>query len=110
MTKIPDTIFQLPTYIKTAIKTVNGDGESNITAIDMVIDPIDCDTPCNATIIITWQNIGKKPEKFKPAIKVNDTKTGEKPELTLAKNQTTTQTFNLTNLMEGIYTICPYPN
>lgn len=113
MMKTSDTIYKLsklPTYIETTIKTVNGDDKGHITAINMVIDPIDCDEPCNAIITVTWKNIGEKSEKFKPVIIVNGTKTGEKPEMPLARNQTTTQTFNLNNLTEGTYIICPYPN
>lgn len=97
----------------TKIITTNGDHDDddrNITATDMIIDPIDCDEPCNVTIIVTWANRGNKREKFKPAIKVNDTKIELGIEIALNKNQITTQTFNLTNLMEGTYTVCPYPN
>lgn len=92
------------------IITINGDDEEHITAVDMIINPLDCDEPCNSVIIVTWENIGKKPGKFRPAIKVNETKIELGTEITLTKNHTTTQTFNLTNLMEGTYTICPYPN
>lgn len=89
--------------------TINGDSNHNITATDMIINPIECDEPCNATVTVTWTNTGPR-ETFRPAIKVNGTKIELGIEITLNKNHETTQTFNLTNLMEGIYTICPDPN
>lgn len=86
------------------------DDEHHITATNMTIDPIDCDEPCSSTVSVTWTNTGKKEEDFRPAIKVNGTKIELEIEITLNKNQSTTQIFNLTDLMEGTYTICPYPN
>lgn len=76
----------------------------------MTIDPTDCDEHCNSTIIVTWKNNSAKKRKFKPAIFVNDIKIELDIEVSLSKNQTTTQIFNLNNLIEGIYRICPYPN
>ncbi len=92
------------------IIAINGDDEEHITATNMIIKPLDCDEPCNSVVIVTWENTGQKPETFRPAIKVNGTKIELGTEITLIKNHTTTQSFNLTNLMEGTYTICPYPN
>jgi hypothetical protein len=92
------------------IIALNGDDEENITATDMIINPLDCDEPCNSVVTVTWKNIGKKSATFRPAIKVNGIKIELVTEITLTKNHTTIQTFNLTNLMEGTYTICPYPN
>lgn len=92
------------------ISIMNGDDNGHITATNMTINPTNCDEPCNSIVTVTWENIGKKPGKFRPAIKVNETKIELGTEITLNKNRTTTQTFNLTNLMEGTYTICPYPN
>lgn len=83
---------------------------ANITAIDMTIDPTDCDEPCDAIVTITWQNIGGRPITFEPAIIVNDTRTGLGEEITLSRDETTSQTFNLTDLLEDVYTICPDPN
>ena len=88
------------------IITTNGE---HITATGMTINPIDCDEPCNATVTVIWKNIGNGPGKFRPGIKVNEDRI-RLDEMTLAKNQTTTQIFNLTNIMEGTYTICPDPN
>lgn len=104
MTKISETvpISTLATYIQTA----NGEP---ITATNMTISPTDCDEPCNAIVTVTWMNSGQGSGKFKPAIKVNGIK-NELEEITLRRNQTITKTFNLTNLMEGTYTICPFPN
>jgi len=89
---------------------MNGDDEKYITATNMTINPTDCDEPCNSVVTITWKNIGQKKEKFRPAIKVNGKKIELGIEITLKKNQITEKTFSLTNLMEGTYTICPYPN
>lgn len=95
------------------ISIMNGDDdddEKHITATNMTINPTDCDEPCNPVVTITWKNISEKRENFRPAIKVNGTKIELGMEITLNKNQTTTKTFSLTNLIEGTYTICPYPN
>ena len=89
------------------IKAANG---GHIIATNMIINPINCDEPCNATVTVTWKNTGEGSTKFKPAITINGTKRELNIEITLTKNNTTTQIFNLTNLMEGTYTICPYPN
>lgn len=90
---------------------MNGDDDDeHIIATNMIINPTDCDEPCNSIVTVTWKNIDKWREKFRPAIKVNGTKIELGIEITLNKNDVTTQTFNLTNLMEGTYTICPYPN
>ena len=88
------------------IQAANGE---HITATNMTIIPTDCDEPCNTIVTVTWMNSGQGSGKFKPAIKVNGIK-NELEEITLRRNQTITKTFNLTNLMEGTYTICPYPN
>ena len=100
MTKISEIAHA--TYIQVA-------NVEHIIAIDMTIDPTDCDEPCNAIVTVTWKNSGQGSGKFKPAIKVNGIK-NELEEITLRRNQTITKTFNLINLMEGTYTICPYPN
>lgn len=89
------------------LPTLNGE---KIAAMDMIINPTDCDEPCNATVTVTWKNTGSGIAKFNPAITVNENKIKLGTEITLHKNETTTQTFNLTNLMEGTYSICPYPN
>ena len=92
------------------ISIMNGDDdEGRITATSIIINPTDCDEPCNATVTIIWKNMGKR-QKFRPAIEVNGTKIELDIEITLNKNQTTTKAFSLTNIMEGTYTICPYPN
>lgn len=87
------------------IDTLNGD----IAATDMTVDPTYCSEPCNVTVTVTWQNISNKTQTFRPTILINGTRI-RKEEITLAKNETTTQTFNLTDLIEGTYEICPHPN
>ena len=89
------------------LHTLNGE---KITATNMVLSTIDCNEPCNAIVTVTWKNIGNGKGKFNPAIKVNGNNIQLSTEITLDKNQTTTQIFHLTNLMEGTYTICPNPN
>ena len=89
------------------ISTLNG---AKIVATDIVLSTVDCDEPCNVTVTVKWKNIGNSPAKFRPAITVNGVKSELGTEITLAKNQITTQIFHLTNLMEGTYTICPFPN
>ena len=85
------------------------DDDEHIIATNIIINPTDCDEPCDSIVTVTWKNIGKR-QKFRPAIKVNGTIIELDIEIILNKNQTTTQTFNLTNIMEGTYIICPYPN
>ena len=80
-----------------------------IAAISLVLSTTDCDEPCNVTVTVIWKNTGSS-GSFKPAITVNGIKTEKTYYVTLGKNQITTQTFNLTNLTEGIYVVCPYPN
>lgn len=91
------------------ISTMNGDDDDHIIATNIIINPTDCDEPCNSVVTVTWKNMGKK-QKFCPTIKVNGTKIELGRYITLDKYETTTQTFNLTNIMEGTYIICPYPN
>ena len=81
----------------------------DITAIGMTISATDCDEPCNATITVTWQNTYHAPKKFRPGITVNGVLT-RLSEIRLDTNEIVTKTFNLTNLMEGTYNICPNPN
>lgn len=101
------TMSNTTSSIETHITSMNG---ARITATHMTIEPTDCDESCNATVTVTWKNIGNGPGKFKPAIKIDDTRIRLDEEINLAKGQTTTQIFNITNLMEGIYTVCPIPN
>ncbi len=95
--------------IITPTNRINAANGAHITAIGMTIIPNDCDEHCNSTITVTWKNMGNGPGKFRPGIRINDDRIRYEL-ITLAKNQTTTQIFNLTDLMEGIYTICPDPN
>ena len=81
-----------------------------ITATNMTLSTTDCDEPCNTIVTVTWINTGNSTVKFNPAITVNGNKIMLRTEIMLHKNDTTTQTFNLTNLMEGTYNVCPYPN
>ena len=92
---------EIPTFI------LNG---TKIVATSMTLSTIDCDEPCNPTVTVIWKNTGNT-TKFKPAITVNGNKIEKSTEITLSRNQFTSPIiFNLTNLMEGIYKICPYPN
>jgi hypothetical protein len=89
------------------IEIMNGE---EIVAINMIIDPVDCDEQCNATVTVTWQSTSNRRKKFIPAINVNGQKISPYGEISIVKDQTITKTFDLTGLMEGTYTICPYPN
>lgn len=92
---------------KMPLFSLNG---TNIAATSMTLSTIDCDEPCNPTVTVIWTNTGKR-EKFRPAITVNGNKIELGTEITLDKNHSTMPVeFNLTNLMEGTYEICPYPN
>jgi hypothetical protein len=82
---------------------------ANIIATNMTVDPTDCDELCDVTVTVTWQNTGGRTATITPAIVVNTTRTEGTP-ITLIKNQTVTITFNVTDLTEGTYTICPDPN
>jgi hypothetical protein len=94
-------------YSEPQIEIMNG---KEIVAINMVIYPIDCDEPCNATVTITWKNTSNKRIEFRPTIDVNGQKISPYGEMSIAKYQTITKTFDITGLMEGIYTVCPDPN
>lgn len=75
----------------------------------MIIDPTDCEEPCNATVTITWTNIGGRTETITPAIIVDGVTTPAAAPITLAKNGTATVVFNIAGLLEGDHTICPDP-
>ncbi len=96
----------------TRLIMLNGDDDDDdhITATNMIIDPIDCYEPCNVTIAVTWTNTSEERKRFRPAIDVNGIRIELGIEISLKSHRTTTQTFNLTDLMEGVYTVCPYPN
>jgi hypothetical protein len=97
MTTIKDLLF----YIANGTKIV---------ATSMTLNTTDCDELCDPTITVIWQNTGKR-NTFRPAIKVNGNKIEKGIEVTLNKNEYTSPiTFNLTNLVEGTYEICPDPN
>lgn len=83
---------------------------AHIIAESMTIDPTDCEEPCNATVTVTWKNVGGKIQTITPAIVVNGSTTPAAAPITLAKNETVTVVFNLEGLTEGDYTICPDPN
>ncbi len=95
-----------PISIPVSIPILNG---TKIRATSLVLSTTDCDEPCSITVTVIWKNTGNS-GSFKPAITVNGIKTEKTYYITLGKNKTTTQIFNLTDLMEGTYTVCPYPN
>jgi hypothetical protein len=82
---------------------------SSITATNMTLSQTTCVEPCDVTATITWRNNGGA-GSFEPAIVVNGTRTGLGSNINLARNATTTQTFNLTGLTTNTYTVCPDPN
>lgn len=82
---------------------------ANIVATNMVLSTIDCDEPCNATVTITWTNIGSRQGTVVPGVVVNGATTLG-TSITLNKDETATQTFALNGLTEADYDICPYPN
>lgn len=84
---------------------------AHIVATNMILGTNDCDEPCTTTVTITWTNTGSRTGTITPGIVVNGVTTSGTP-ITLAKDETATQIFNLTNLPEivGDYNICPYPN
>lgn len=88
-----------------SIPTLDSTG---IVATSMTLSTTDCDEPCSPTVTVIWTNTGNK-QKFRPAITVNGNKIESGTEITLDKNRSTSPIiFNLTNLMEGTYKICPY--
>lgn len=89
------------------IITMNGEG---ITATKMDIYPLDCDEECDITVTVTWENKGNRRKGFIPTIIVNEQKISPGTEIYLNKNETVIRTFNLTDLREGTYNICPVPN
>lgn len=82
---------------------------ANITAIYMTISTTDCDEPCESTIAVTWANVGGRTATIIPAITIDGVRTVG-TSITLAKNESATQSFIVTGLMEGEYTVCPDPN
>ena len=82
---------------------------AHIIADSMIIDPTDCDEPCNATVTIIWKNIGGRTQTITPAIVVDGLRTPATAPITLAKNETAIVVFNITGLMEGDHNICPDP-
>ncbi len=83
---------------------------AHITADSMIIDPTDCDEQCDATVTITWKNIGGRTQTITPAIVVDGVRTPAIAPITLVKNQTATVEFHVTGLMEGDHSVCPDPN
>jgi hypothetical protein len=81
-----------------------------ITATNIVVTPGTCTAPCNVNADVTWTNQGGTPGTFTPAISVNGGAPITLPAVTLAAGASTTQTFTLTGLTTGTYTICPVPN
>lgn len=97
----------MTTYKEMPMFTLNGTG---IKVTSMTLSTTDCDEPCNPTVTVIWANTGKR-ETFRPAIIINGNKIELGTEITLNKNESTSPLiFHLTNLMEGTYIICPYPN
>lgn len=89
--------------------TITVSKPTRITATDMTINPTDCDELCDVTITITWTNTGSRPGTVTPGVVIDGVKTEGTP-ITLTKNQTATQTFNVTGLLEGDHSVCPDPN
>ncbi len=83
---------------------------ANITATNMIIDPTDCDEPCDATVTVTWANTGGASQTITPAIVIDGVTTPADAPITLNGGDTATVVFNVTGLMEGNHTICPDPN
>ncbi len=83
---------------------------THITATSMVITPgSPCAEPCDATVTITWTNTGRS-GTFEPAIIVDSVRTGSGKTITVPRNGTYNEVFNLTALAEADYNICPDPN
>lgn len=83
---------------------------AHISATDMIIDPTDCDEPCDATVTITWTNTGGRTQTITPAIVVDGITTLATAPITLAKDETATVVFHVTGLLEGDHSVCPDPN
>lgn len=92
-----------------ACQTLTVKKPAHIVATNMVMSTNDCDEPCDATVTITWANTGSRTGTITPGIVVNGVTTLGAP-ITLAKDQTATQTFTLSGYVEGDYDICPSPN
>lgn len=83
---------------------------AHIIATDLIIDPADCDEPCDSTVTITWKNAGGRTQTITPAIIVDGLTTPATAPITLAKNETATVVFHVTGLLEGDHSVCPDPN
>lgn len=94
-------IYNMPGHII----AMNGD----IVAVSMTVIPTNCYEPCNVTVMVTWQNVSNRSVDFWPTIVVNKKTRIELDRTTLPENESTIQTFNITDLVEGTYTICPHP-
>lgn len=93
-----------------ACGTITVHRAANITATDMVIEPVDCDEPCDATITVTWTNAGGREQTITPAIIVDGVRTEAAAPITLDENEMAVVIFNVTGLMEGDHSVCPDPN
>lgn len=83
---------------------------TGITASSMTLSTNDCDEPCDVTITVIWTNTGKR-ETFRPAITVNGNNIELGTQITLNKGASTQPIiFNLVNLTENTYEVCPNPN
>ncbi len=82
---------------------------SHITALNMTIEPTECDELCDSTVTITWTNTGGRTETITPGIVVDGVRTAGTP-ITLARDETATQIFQVSGLLEGVHTVCPDPN
>ena len=80
-----------------------------ITAMSIEVSAGPYIQPSTITVTITWQNIGNAQGSFDPAILIDGIHTVIGTVL-LDPGLTYTQIFIISNLMKGIYIICPDPN
>lgn len=70
----------------------------------------ECQEPCSVSVKFTWKNTGGVGGRFEPAIVVNGTRTGSGTQQNISPGQEYTEIFDLIDLINGTYTICPDPN
>ena len=92
----------------TTCQTITVNTPANILATSIIPSMIDCTTPCDLTVDVTYENSGQTSGTFTPEITmdgISSTLTSD----TLDPSQTVIKIFSLTNLTAGTHSICVVP-
>lgn len=89
---------------------VVGDTVVDLEVVNFVVQPTTCSQPCNATVSITWKNVGNTPITFTPEMSVNGDIYYSLPPQTVDPSDTFLLYKTVSGLTKGSYEICPVPN